>query len=110
MCSPAGGGHRAGRLPSSSAGCRSRCWNAPMPDNLRASGSSRREFAVWAPLPDRVRLDLAGALHPMEREDDGWWRATVDAAPDARYGFVLDDEPDVLPDPRSGRQPDGVYG
>ena len=81
-----------------------------MPDNLRASGSSRREFAVWAPLPDRVRLDLAGALHPMEREDDGWWRATVDAAPDARYGFVLDDEPDVLPDPRSGRQPDGVYG
>ncbi|MBX7454434.1 malto-oligosyltrehalose trehalohydrolase [Mycolicibacterium sp. 3033] len=67
------------------------------------------EFAVWAPRPDRVRLDLEGALHPMERSDDGWWRARVDAAPDARYGFVLDDNPKVLPDPRSPRQPEGVH-
>jgi maltooligosyltrehalose trehalohydrolase len=67
------------------------------------------EFSVWAPLPDRVLLDLAGILHPMERGDDGWWRAAVDAAPDARYGFVLDDGPNVLPDPRSARQPDGVH-
>ena len=28
---------------------------------------------------------------------------------DARYGFVLDDDPKVLPDPRSPRQPDGVH-
>ena len=67
------------------------------------------EFAVWAPLPERVRLDVAGTLHPMRRGDDGWWRATVDAPPDARYGFVLDDDPTVLPDPRSPRQPDGVH-
>lgn len=68
-----------------------------------------REFAVWAPLPDRVQLDIDGALHPMQRTDDGWWRATADAPPDARYGFVLDDDPKVLPDPRSARQPDGVH-
>ena len=37
------------------------------------------EFAVWAPRPARVRLDLDGALHPMTRSDDAWWRATVDA-------------------------------
>ncbi|TRW83259.1 malto-oligosyltrehalose trehalohydrolase [Mycolicibacterium sp. 018/SC-01/001] len=67
------------------------------------------EFAVWAPRPDRVQLDLDGTLHPMERADDGWWRTTLDAAPDARYGFVLDDNPKVLPDPRSPRQPDGVH-
>ncbi|WP_111509952.1 malto-oligosyltrehalose trehalohydrolase [Mycobacterium kyogaense] len=67
------------------------------------------EFAVWAPRPDRVRLDLDFALYPMERSDDGWWRATVDAAPDARYGFVLGDDPKVLPDPRSPRQPEGVH-
>jgi len=67
------------------------------------------EFAVWAPRPDRVRLDLEGTLHPMERSDDGWWRARVEAAPDARYGFVLDDNPKVLPDPRSPRQPEGVH-
>ena len=67
------------------------------------------EFAVWAPIPDRVRLDVDGALHAMTRSDGGWWRATVDADPDARYGFVLDDDPTVLPDPRSPRQPDGVH-
>jgi maltooligosyltrehalose trehalohydrolase len=67
------------------------------------------EFAVWAPKPRLVHLDVDGNLHPMARFDDGWWRATVDAAPDARYGFVLDDDPTVLPDPRSPRQPDGVH-
>jgi maltooligosyltrehalose trehalohydrolase len=67
------------------------------------------EFAVWAPRPDRVRLDVDGTVHEMTRSDDGWWRAVVDASPDARYGFVIDDENKVLPDPRSPRQPDGVH-
>jgi len=67
------------------------------------------EFAVWAPLPELVRLDVDGTLHPMTRSEDGWWRATVDAHVDARYGFVLDDDETVLPDPRSPRQPDGVH-
>ncbi len=67
------------------------------------------EFAVWAPKPELVRLDVAGTLHPMTRDAGGWWRAVVDVAPDARYGFVLDDNPKVLPDPRSARQPDGVH-
>ncbi len=67
------------------------------------------EFAVWAPRPELVRLDVEGTLHPMERGADAWWRTTVDVAPDARYGFVLDDDPTVLPDPRSARQPEGVH-
>ena len=71
---------------------------------------AEHEFAVWAPRPERVRLDVDGTLHPMSRSDDGWWHADVDAPPDARYGFVLDDDPTVLPDPRSPRQPDGVHG
>jgi maltooligosyltrehalose trehalohydrolase len=68
-----------------------------------------REFAVWAPKPESVRLDVDGEVYPMTRARDGWWRATVDAAPDARYGYLLDDDPTVLPDPRSPRQPDGVH-
>ncbi len=68
------------------------------------------EFAVWAPRPDRVRLDVEGTLHPMDRGEGGWWQTTVDAPQDARYGFVLGDNPKVLPDPRSPRQPDGVHG
>lgn len=67
------------------------------------------DFAVWAPLPQQVRLDVEGTVYPMTRQD-GWWRAGVDCAPDARYGLLLDDDPEVLPDPRSARQPDGVHG
>jgi maltooligosyltrehalose trehalohydrolase len=67
------------------------------------------EFRVWAPKPERVRLDVDGTAHPMTRSDDGWWHADVDAPADARYGFLLDDDPKVLPDPRSARQPDGVH-
>ena len=67
------------------------------------------EFRVWAPKPEQVRLDLDGAVHAMTRSDDGWWHAAVDAPADARYGYLLDDDPTVLPDPRSARQPDGVH-
>jgi maltooligosyltrehalose trehalohydrolase len=67
------------------------------------------EFRVWAPKPALVRLDVDGAVHAMTRSDDGWWRAVVDTLPDARYGYLLDDDPTVLPDPRSARQPDGVH-
>ena len=67
------------------------------------------KFAVWAPLPEQVQLDLDGALHPMTRGDDDWWSVSLECPPDARYGFVLDDDPTVLPDPRSPRQPDGVH-
>jgi maltooligosyltrehalose trehalohydrolase len=68
------------------------------------------EFAVWAPKPEQVRLDVDGAVYPMTRDSDGWWRANIDAAPTARYGYLLDDDPTVLPDPRSPRQPEGVHG
>ena len=70
------------------------------------------EFAVWAPRPEKVRLDVNGTRYPMQRSDDGWWRCRVSdsaARPGARYGFVLDDDPTVLPDPRSPRQPEGVH-
>lgn len=46
----------------------------------------------------------------MSRDDDGWWHAEIeDVGTGTRYGFVLDDDPTVLPDPRSPRQPDGVH-
>ncbi|HEY9303583.1 MAG TPA: malto-oligosyltrehalose trehalohydrolase [Mycobacterium sp.] len=67
------------------------------------------ELAVWAPKPDKVRVEVDDEVHPMTRGDDGWWRTAVDAAPGARYGYLLDDDPKVLPDPRSARQPDGVH-
>ena len=29
------------------------------------------EFAVWAPLPERVRIQVDGAVHEMRRDDGG---------------------------------------
>jgi maltooligosyltrehalose trehalohydrolase len=75
-------------------------------------------FALWAPAADTgVTLVLDGTDHPMRRDPDrpGWWHAdeaTAAAAdPDrSRYGYRLDDDPQLLPDPRSARQPEGPDG
>lgn len=69
-----------------------------------------RRFAVWAPIPERVELNVNGETHAMERGEGGWWAIDVDVAGDPlRYGFVLDGE-GPYPDPRSPSQPDGVHG
>jgi len=69
----------------------------------------RTVFRVWAPLAQSVELELDGARTGMEPLGDGWYGAVGAAAPGARYGFALDGG-DVLPDPASGWQPDGVHG
>jgi maltooligosyltrehalose trehalohydrolase len=68
------------------------------------------EFAVWAPLPERVRLQLDGEVHELSRDERGWWRTSVPARPEADYGYLLDDNQTPRPDPRSRWQPDGVHG
>src|SRR5665811_1982419 len=67
------------------------------------------ELKVWAPRADRVRLWLDGEVEPMRAEADGWWVADTDAKPGASYGFLLGDDEQVLPDPASRWQPDGVH-
>ncbi len=71
----------------------------------------RGPFDVWAPRPQRVRLRIGGETLAMTRGDDGWWTPT-EPVPDGEvdYGYLLDDDPDPRPDPRSRRQPDGVHG
>ncbi|WP_345750373.1 malto-oligosyltrehalose trehalohydrolase [Microbacterium rhizophilus] len=66
-------------------------------------------FEVWAPRPASVRLLLDGETHEMTRDDAGWWRAEAMPRPGQRYGYLLDDRADPVPDPRSLRQPDGVH-
>jgi maltooligosyltrehalose trehalohydrolase len=66
-------------------------------------------FRVWAPIPQRVELDLAGTRHEMTRLDGGWWQLDASTEPGSDYAFVLDGgEP--RPDPRSRWQPHGVHG
>jgi len=72
-------------------------------------------FEVWAPKPERVRLrirDPDGTEHdlPMQRQGEWWWREVPEAKAGTDYGFLLDDDPTPLPDPRSRWQPEGVHG
>ncbi|TDC96146.1 malto-oligosyltrehalose trehalohydrolase [Actinomadura sp. 7K507] len=70
-------------------------------------------FEVWAPATRRADVVVGGARHPMERLDgrSGWWGAEVPgAAHGTDYGFALDGADEVLPDPRSPWQPNGVHG
>ena len=72
----------------------------------------RGPYDVWAPRPQRVRLQLGSEVVEMVRGDDGWWApAEPLPADDGRldYGYLLDDDPAPRPDPRSRRQPDGVF-
>ncbi|GGK65531.1 malto-oligosyltrehalose trehalohydrolase [Nocardia camponoti] len=68
-----------------------------------------RLFRVWAPTAHSVQLHLNDDIHPLTRNGGGWWWVRATANQGDRYGYSIDDNPQVLPDPRSPRQPDGVH-
>ncbi|HEX4728680.1 MAG TPA: malto-oligosyltrehalose trehalohydrolase [Jatrophihabitans sp.] len=72
--------------------------------------------AVWAPEAARVRISIehngtvrAVELSP-EPERPGWWQLSEELPVGTRYGYLLDDDPQPLPDPRSRLLPAGVHG
>ncbi|MQA16612.1 MAG: malto-oligosyltrehalose trehalohydrolase [Pseudonocardiaceae bacterium] len=68
------------------------------------------DFEVWAPQRRRVRVSVDGTEREMEPTAVGWWHATADSAgPGSDYVFLLDDDAEPLPDPRSAWQPNGVH-
>jgi maltooligosyltrehalose trehalohydrolase len=67
------------------------------------------DFSVWAPRPGRVDLVLSDDRVLMRQGEDGWWRVSADAEPEATYGYSLDGGP-ARPDPRGLRLPDGPQG
>ncbi|MBA2259450.1 MAG: malto-oligosyltrehalose trehalohydrolase [Acidobacteria bacterium] len=75
--------------------------------------SGRAHARVWAPAcaaVDFVLEAVAGrTIHPLEKEPDGFFSATVEATAGDRYWFRLDDDR-LRPDPRSRFQPDGPHG
>ncbi len=68
-------------------------------------------FEVWAPNVRRVAVEVNGKAIPMLGPDErDWWRLDVEeAGPGTDYGYLLDDDPKVYPDPRSQWQPQGVH-
>jgi len=68
-------------------------------------------FRVWDPAAGSVDLVLVESSQPLSRVGDGgWWQAEAPAGHGADYGYRLDGGEQVLPDPRSLWQPDGVHG
>src|SRR5205807_10310220 len=93
---------------------------ADLPRGAGAAGHGERRmtaFSVWAPAARKVEVEVAGRPYPMAQESpgateegSGWWIADVpDAAVGIDYGFRLD-AGEILPDPRSLRQPFGIKG
>jgi maltooligosyltrehalose trehalohydrolase len=67
-------------------------------------------FEVWAPNATQVEVEIDGVGHRMKHDDDGWWRAEVpDAGHGTDYAFSVDGG-EAFPDPRTRRQPHGVFG
>jgi maltooligosyltrehalose trehalohydrolase len=69
-------------------------------------------YEVWAPRARKVSVVLDGEAVRLDPVGDGWWSPGPRAAwrAGADYGYLLDDDTAVLPDPRSRRQPLGVHG
>src|SRR3954471_23518728 len=68
---------------------------------------------VWAPAATSVDLvtpDSRVAMNQAGSDTDrGWWESDRDLPPGALYRFAIDAD-DVVPDPRSQRQPEGPEG
>ncbi|HEY0016743.1 MAG TPA: malto-oligosyltrehalose trehalohydrolase [Longimicrobium sp.] len=85
-------------------------WRLAFGANVVEGGT---EFRVWAPASRSVDVVLYGpdaeAVHPLGREEDGWFAAVVPGAgAGTRYRYRLDGA-DAYPDPASRSQPDGVH-
>ncbi|MGB0063964.1 MAG: malto-oligosyltrehalose trehalohydrolase [Terracidiphilus sp.] len=74
-------------------------------------------FEVWAPLAKGLSVSVAGTVRTMDGPDDrGLWQLNAsdlganDGGHGTDYGFLVDDDAKVYPDPRSPWQPNGVHG
>lgn len=76
-------------------------------------GNNQCEFMVWGPKLDFAAVQLVSQddrLIPMERQEDGYWRAIAsEVPPGTRYFYQLNGG-ECRPDPASHFQPEGVHG
>ncbi len=68
-------------------------------------------FALWAPTAARVRVRTSDTTAVMHPDELGWWRAEVAGASHGTdYAFLVGDQDQAVPDPRSRWQPYGPGG
>jgi maltooligosyltrehalose trehalohydrolase len=69
-------------------------------------------FKIWAPLAKTMALRVNDATFQMRGPDDhGHWQCDVtEAGAGTDYGYLVDSDSTLYPDPRSQWQPYGVHG
>lgn len=68
------------------------------------------DVRVWAPTHQAIEVLVDGRATSLARGEDGYHGGRVAAAPGERYGFRIQNDPRVYPDPASRSQPDGPEG
>jgi maltooligosyltrehalose trehalohydrolase len=82
-----------------------------LPLGAETIDASSAHLRVWAPNARRVRVETdAGQLTALVAHDGGYFSGVVPAAAGSLYGFKLDDDEKLYPDPASRFQPDGPHG
>ncbi|BFH74164.1 malto-oligosyltrehalose trehalohydrolase [Sulfurisphaera javensis] len=66
------------------------------------------EFTLWAPYQSEVFLLINGNKYKMEKDEKGYFTATVKAKEGDKYSFLTNKG--EIPDPASRYQPEGVHG
>jgi maltooligosyltrehalose trehalohydrolase len=84
-----------------------------MPFGAEAGDDGVTRFRLWAPAAHRVDVEIGAEGRTtrsiaLERLDDGWFEARLDAAAGSRYAYRIDGGR-VVPDPASRSNPDGVH-
>jgi maltooligosyltrehalose trehalohydrolase len=86
----------------------------PVGAELVAGSEAGVHVRVWAPTWNRVRLVIEAPVRreiDLTRDDAGYFAGfAYGIGPGARYRFRLGDRDDLLADPASRFQPDGVFG
>src|SRR5712692_3323418 len=82
-----------------------------LPIGAELIDSKTTHVRVWAPHASRVEVVTRHGEHAeLEREEGGYFSGRIHASAGDRYGFRLDDDERVYPDPASRFQPEGPHG
>lgn len=68
------------------------------------------EIRFWAPEAQQAALKMADQTLPLEKKDFGYWELSTKAVrPGSAYQFLINGK-NLVPDPASLSQPEGVHG
>lgn len=77
--------------------------------NFNSNGEA--EVTIWAPLQQKVAIQLASNKKiSLKKDDFGYWRTTTNEIREGDFYKVYLSKDEIFPDPASASQPEGVHG